>query len=45
MIFLVDSHGVKCSLAWQSKKVRRVVKPTLAAEALALLDVPCYFVN
>ena len=26
-------------MAWQSKKVRRVVKSTLAAEALALLDV------
>ena len=39
MILLVDSHGVKCLLAWQSKKVRRVVKSTLAAEALALLDV------
>ena len=35
MIFLVDSHGVKCPLAWQSKKVRRVIKSTLASEALA----------
>ena len=38
VIFLVDSHGVKCPLAWQSKKVRRVVKSALAAETLALLD-------
>ena len=39
VIFLVDSHGAKCPLAWQSKKVRRVVKSSLAAETLALLDV------
>ena len=38
VIFLVDSHGMKCPLSWQSKKVRRVVKSTLAAETLALLD-------
>ena len=38
VIFLVDSHGAKSPLAWQSKKVRRVVKSVLAAETLALLD-------
>ena len=38
VIFLVDSHGMRCPLSWQSKKVRRVVKSTLAAETLALLD-------
>ena len=38
VIFLADSNGVKCPLTWQSKKVRRVVKSTLAAETLALLD-------
>ena len=38
IIFLVDSNGIKCPLTWQSKKVRRVVKSTLAAETLSLLD-------
>ena len=38
VIFLVDHNGMKCPLSWQSKKVRRVVKSTLAAETLALLD-------
>ena len=38
VIFLVDSNGIKCPLTWQSKKVRRVVKSTLAAETLSLLD-------
>ena len=38
VIFLADSNGKKCPLTWQSKKVRRVVKSTLAAETLSLLD-------
>ena len=38
IIFLVDQNDVRCPLLWQSRKVRRVVKSTLAAETLALLD-------
>ena len=32
---LVDKNGVNCPLTWQSRKVKRVVKSTLAAECLA----------
>ena len=38
VIFLRDSMGIRCPLLWQSRKIRRVVKSTLSAEALALLD-------
>ena len=38
VIFMQDSRGVRCPVQWQSRKVRRVVKSTLAAETLALLD-------
>ena len=38
IIFLVDSDGHRCPIFWQSRKIRRVVKSTLAAETLALLD-------
>ena len=38
IIFLKDVNGNRCPLHWQSRKVRRVVKSTLSAEALALLD-------
>ena len=38
IIFLSDPDGSRCLLSWQSRKVRRVVKSTLAAETLALLD-------
>jgi hypothetical protein len=38
IIFLRDDNGVRCPIAWQTKKIRRVVKSTLAAETLALLD-------
>ena len=36
--FLVDEQGNYCSLSWQSRKVRRVVKSTIAAESLAALE-------
>ena len=35
---LKNEDGSKCPLYWQTRKVRRVVKSTLAAEILALLD-------
>ena len=38
VIFLVDGSGNANVLKWQSKKISRVVKSTLAAETLALLD-------
>ena len=38
VIFLSDGFGNRCPLSWQSRKLRRVVKSTLAAETLALLD-------
>ena len=39
IIFLADESGNKCPIMWKSRKVRRVVKSTLAAETLALLEV------
>ena len=38
IVFLVNSDGIRCPLYWQSKKARRVVKSTLAAETLALIE-------
>ena len=38
IIFLKDSSGQTCPIYWESRKIRRVVKSTLAAETLALLD-------
>ena len=38
IVFLRDSSGNSCPIFWQSRKIRRVVKSTLAAETLALLD-------
>ena len=38
IVLLRDSSGKSCPIFWQSRKIRRVVKSTLAAETLALLD-------
>ena len=38
VMFLVDSAGKANTLKWQSKKISRVIKSTLAAETLALLE-------
>ena len=38
LVFLVNSEGIRCPLYWQSRKARRVVKSTLAAETLALIE-------
>ena len=38
VIFLKDKNGKSSPLYWQAKKIRRVVKSTIAAETLALLD-------
>ena len=38
IIFLVGENDKCCPLAWEAKKIRRVVKSTLAAETLALVE-------
>ena len=38
IIFMSDESGKLLPLSWTSRKLRRVVKSTLAAEAMALLD-------
>ena len=38
IIFLMDSSGKRCPIFWQTRKLRRVVKSTLAAETMALLE-------
>ncbi|VDI54554.1 Hypothetical predicted protein [Mytilus galloprovincialis] len=47
VIFLRGQNGKNCPISWSSKKIRRVVKSTLAAEALSLVDGldACYFVR
>ena len=36
--FLIDKDGAYCPLAWQSKRIRRVVNNTLAAETLTVVE-------
>ena len=36
--FIVDKNGTYSPIAWQSRKIRRTVKSTIAAESLAALD-------
>ena len=38
LIFLSNDNGLRCPIFWESRKIRRVVKSTLAAETLALID-------
>ena len=38
IIFLADNKGLCCPLAWKSNKIKRVVRSTLAAEALSLQE-------
>ena len=45
VIFLVGQDGRNCPLSWQSKKIQRVVKSTIATESLAMVkatDMPFY---
>ena len=37
VILLVDDNGLYCIITWQSKRIRRVVGSTLAAECLAVV--------
>ncbi|KAK3862758.1 hypothetical protein Pcinc_031405 [Petrolisthes cinctipes] len=38
VIFLRDASEARCPIFWQTRKIRRVVKCTLSAEVLALLE-------
>lgn len=38
LIFLVDKKGIYCLLSWQSKKIKRIVNSSLAAECLVAVD-------
>lgn len=38
LVFLVDNQGVYCLIAWHSKRIKRVVNSSLAAECLAAVD-------
>ena len=38
VIFLKDNQDNRCPVFWESRRVKRVVKSTLAAETLALID-------
>ena len=38
IVFLMGRDGRSCPLAWRSGKIRRVVRSTLAAEALSMAD-------
>ena len=38
IVFLKDRNGRRCPLFWQSRRLKRVVKSTLAAETMALLE-------
>ena len=45
IVFLADSKGHRCPIMWKSRRIRRVVKSTLAAETMALLEAAesgCY---
>ena len=47
IIFLAGSNGSYSPIHWQSKKIRRVVKSTIAAETLELLEAAehCFFIR
>ena len=38
IVFLSSNAGVHAPIAWQSRKLKRVVKSTLSAETMALLE-------
>lgn len=38
IIFLIDGKGMYCPITWQSKRIKRVVNSTLAAECLAAVE-------
>ena len=38
IIWIKDRKGKCCSICWQANKIKRVVRSTIAAEALSLQD-------
>ena len=38
IVWLVDNHGKCCPLSWHANKIKRVVRSTIAAEALSLQE-------
>ena len=38
IIFITDRNGKRCPIHWQTRKLKRVVKSTIAAETMALLE-------
>ncbi len=45
VVFLIGSDNMCCPIAWKANKIRRVVRSTLAAEAMAMvegLESVCY---
>ena len=38
IVFLKDEDGNRCPIYWRSRKLRRIVKSTFAAETMALLE-------
>lgn len=38
ILFLCDKHGEYCIITWQSRRIRRVVNSTIAAECLAAVE-------
>ena len=45
IVFLADSKGNRCPVMWKSRRIRRIIKSTLAAETMALLEAAesgCY---
>ena len=47
MVFLVGENGRYAPVIWQSKKIKRIVKSTIAAETLALVEGSenCFFLR
>ena len=45
IIFLVDNNNQYMPIAWQSKSIKRIVKSTLSAETLAMVDLTeaCFY--
>ena len=39
VIFLVDKHSKSNLISWQSKRIKRIVQNTLAAETIAMMDM------
>ena len=38
ILFLIDTNGIYSPLTWQSHRIKRVVKSTIAAECLAAME-------